>query len=175
MQRTAQHIHRVFVDGRPVEPVTQGPEMNSAPGYDGSGATLAFLRQDSEHPLDVWVRRSAAGTPERLTDTNPQTRDMLSFRKEPVSWKGPDGMSIDGLLIHPVGYKSGQKVPLILNVHGGPAGTHSNTCTTASRLYPWALFAQQRSCFPTRAGAAATARRSAPRTAATGAARTTRT
>jgi dipeptidyl aminopeptidase/acylaminoacyl peptidase len=139
---TAQHVFRAYADGRPVEPVTQGPEMNSAPAYDAGGATLAYLRQDSEHPLEVYVQRSG-GAPARVTDTNPQARDLLSFKKEPVSWKGPDGMQIDGLLIYPQGYRSGQKVPLVLNVHGGPAGTHSNTCTVASRLYPWALFAQK--------------------------------
>lgn len=142
-RHTSQHVFRAYVDGRPVEPATSGPEVNVAPSYDARGSVMAFLRQDGEHPLDVYCMRTPAGAPERVTDANPQAREMLSFRKEPVSWKGPDGMPIEGLVIHPVGYRSGQKVPLILNVHGGPAGTHSNTCTVASRIYPWALFAQK--------------------------------
>ena len=139
---TALHLYSAWTDGRPVEAVTQGPEMNNSPSFDAKGSALAFLRQDDEHPTDVYVM-SSGGKPERVTDANPQTREMLSFKKEPVTWKGPDGMTIEGLVIYPVGYKSGQKVPLILNVHGGPAGTHSNTCTVASRLYPWPLFAQK--------------------------------
>ncbi|HEY2954062.1 MAG TPA: S9 family peptidase [Candidatus Eisenbacteria bacterium] len=142
-RHTSQQIYAAWTDGRPVEAVTRGPEMSSSPSVDAHGATVAFLRQDSEHPLEVWCMKTPEGAPRPVTDTNPQTRDMLSFRKEPVSWKGADGMTIEGLLIHPVATRSGQKVPLILNVHGGPAGTHSNTCTIASRLYPWALFAQK--------------------------------
>jgi len=60
-----------------------------------------------------------------------------------VRWKGADGQEIEGLLVLPSGYRAGRHVPLLLNVHGGPAGTHSNTCTVASRLYPWPLFAQK--------------------------------
>jgi dipeptidyl aminopeptidase/acylaminoacyl peptidase len=142
-QRTAQHIFSVPVDGGPVEAVTEGPEINGSPSLDASGGTIAFLREDSVHPREVWHMHGARGEPERLTDTNPQTRDMLSFRKDLVSWKGADGQDIEGLLILPSGARAGKRVPLILNVHGGPAGAHSNTCTVASRAYPWPLFAQK--------------------------------
>ncbi len=139
--RTSQHLYRATTDGR-VEPITRGPEMNNAMSWDAQGQVAAFLREDSEHPRDVWVMRGGAPA-ERLTDMNPQTRDLQSFPKQLVSWKAPDGRDIEGLLIHPAGYRQGQRVPLIVNVHGGPAGTHSNTFTGGSRLYPWTLFAQK--------------------------------
>jgi dipeptidyl aminopeptidase/acylaminoacyl peptidase len=142
-RHTAQHIFRAYPDGRPVEQVTRGPEMNSAPSYGDNGNVLAFLRQDSEHPTEVWRMTAAGSATAPITDTNPQTRDMLSFKKELITWKGPDGMPIEGLVIYPPGFRRGQKVPLVLNVHGGPAGTNSNTCTVASKLYPWPLFAQK--------------------------------
>jgi len=142
-QGTAQNLIQAFVDGRPVRKLTSGPEMDSWFSCDDAGAHAAFLREDSEHPRDVQRMDLATHAVEKLTDTNPKTRDFLSFKKEPVSWTGPDGMKIDGLLITPPGYKAGKRVPLILNVHGGPSGTHSNTCTIASRAYPWPLFAQK--------------------------------
>ena len=97
----------------------------------------------TQKPL-LWTRLPD-GTPERLTDTNPQTRQLPSFKKELITWKGADGWDIEGLLIYPAGARAGnaRRVPLILNVHGGPAGTHSNICTVASRVYPWPLFAQK--------------------------------
>ena len=45
-------------------------------------------------------------------------------------------LSWNQLLVYPQGYTPGQRVPLLLNVHGGPAGVHTNTFTPASRLYP---------------------------------------
>ena len=140
-QRTAQHIFRATVDGT-VEALTRGPEMNSGPSLDGGGRVMAYLSEDSEHPREVWCTE-LGGTPRRVTDANPQARDKLAFKKELVTWKGADDREIEGLLILPTGYKSGARVPMILNVHGGPAGTHSNTCTVGSRLYPLALFAQK--------------------------------
>jgi dipeptidyl aminopeptidase/acylaminoacyl peptidase len=68
---------------------------------------------------------------------------MLAFRKELVTWKAADGQDIEGLLILPPGQRAARHLPLLLNVHGGPAGTHTNTCTVASRVYPWPLFAQK--------------------------------
>lgn len=142
-QRTAQHLFRADLDGR-VSALTSGPEMNGSASVDGAGNWLAFVREDSEHPREVWVESLVgAGTPHAITDTNPETREHPSYAKQLVHWKGADGMDIEGLLVLPANYRKGTRVPLLLNVHGGPAGTHSNTCTVASKLYPWPLFAQK--------------------------------
>ncbi len=78
-----------------------------------------------------------------MSDANPVTREKPAFEKRLVTWKGADGWDIEGLLVTPPDWKPGKRVPLVLNVHGGPAGTHANTCTANSRIYPWPLFAQQ--------------------------------
>lgn len=141
--RTAQHIYRAKVAGGAVEALTKGSEVNGALSLDANGAIAVFLRESGAEPRDVWRMRLPVGTPERMTDTNPQTRDLAAFPKELVTWKAPDGRTIEGLLIRPPGVRAGQKVPLVLNVHGGPAGTHSNTWTAGSRTYAWPLYAQK--------------------------------
>jgi dipeptidyl aminopeptidase/acylaminoacyl peptidase len=50
---------------------------------------------------------------------------------------------MEGMLVYPAGHTRGTRVPLALNVHGGPAGTHANTFTPAARLWGWPLFAQK--------------------------------
>jgi dipeptidyl aminopeptidase/acylaminoacyl peptidase len=154
-RRTAAHVYRATLEGK-VEPVTSGPELNGAPSVDSKGETLVFLREDSVTPREVWVMRLAPApaarpaksraavpaAPKALTDTNPQVRDLLSFPKEIVTWKGADGWDMEGLLVYPQGYVRGTRVPLALNVHGGPAGTHSNTFTPGARIWGWPLFAQ---------------------------------
>jgi dipeptidyl aminopeptidase/acylaminoacyl peptidase len=143
-QGTAQHLFRVAVSGGPVEALTSGPEVNSALSFDGTGHLAVFLREDGEHPREVMLVRLEQGSePRLLTDTNPGVRELLSFKKERITWEGAEGQSIEGLVIYPVGYRAGQKVPLVLNVHGGPAGTHSNTFSAGSRIYAWPLFAQK--------------------------------
>lgn len=39
-----------------------------------------------------------------------------------IHWKSIDGMDIEGLLITPTNYDASKKYPLMVNVHGGPAG-----------------------------------------------------
>ncbi len=155
VRRTATHLYRATLEGK-VEPLTSGLEVNGAPSIDRKGETLVYLREDSVTPREVWAlrlataptaraqqKRAAAAAPKALTDTNPQVRDLLSFPKELVTWKGADGWEMEGLLVHPPGYVKGTRVPLALNVHGGPAGVHSNTFTPTARLWGWPLFAQK--------------------------------
>jgi dipeptidyl aminopeptidase/acylaminoacyl peptidase len=153
--RTAAHVYRATLEGK-VEPVTSEAKVNGAPSIDAKGETLVYLGEDSVTPREVWTLRLAPASPGRtgkgraastpaprpLTDTNPQVRERLSFPKELVTWKGADGWDMEGLLVYPPGYEKGRRVPLVLNVHGGPAGTHSNAFTPAVRLWAWPLFAQ---------------------------------
>ena len=48
--------------------------------------------------------------------------DLSKIQARPLTWKSFDGLEIEGILILPQEYKEGKKVPLIVSVHGGPAG-----------------------------------------------------
>jgi dipeptidyl aminopeptidase/acylaminoacyl peptidase len=58
----------------------------------------------------------------RLTDANPQVASLALGEAEEIMWKSKDGKMVGGVLVKPVGYKPGQKYPLIVAIHGGPAG-----------------------------------------------------
>jgi dipeptidyl aminopeptidase/acylaminoacyl peptidase len=62
-------------------------------------------------------------------------------RTEVVSWKAPDGKTIEGLLTYPVGYAAGARVPLVVMVHGGPTGVFVRSYTGAPSPYSVAGFA----------------------------------
>jgi len=57
----------------------------------------------------------------RLTNANPQVAALALGDAEEVTWKSKDGKMVGGVLVKPVGYKAGQKYPLIVAIHGGPA------------------------------------------------------
>jgi dipeptidyl aminopeptidase/acylaminoacyl peptidase len=56
-----------------------------------------------------------------LTDVNPQVRQFNLGAQEEIAWKGKDGRMVGGVLVKPVGYQPGQRYPLIVAIHGGPA------------------------------------------------------
>jgi len=57
----------------------------------------------------------------RLTDANPQVRSLLLGEQEEITWRSKDGTMVGGVLVKPTGYKPGQRYPLIVAIHGGPA------------------------------------------------------
>ena len=57
----------------------------------------------------------------RLTDANPQVAGFALGDAEEVVWKSRDGKMVGGVLVKPVGYRAGQRYPLIVAIHGGPA------------------------------------------------------
>ncbi len=69
--------------------------------------------------LDQLANRSAW---RRLTDANPQIPQIALGGTELVQWKSSDGRMVEGILVKPVGYEKGKRYPLIVQIHGGPAG-----------------------------------------------------
>jgi dipeptidyl aminopeptidase/acylaminoacyl peptidase len=92
---------------------------------DDSGALL-ITYQDPTTPstlftvsrIDQVGNRSAW---RQLTDTNPEVRGFALGRQEEITWTSSDGQPVGGVLTYPVGYVRGQRYPLIVAIHGGPA------------------------------------------------------
>src|SRR4029077_4831711 len=43
---------------------------------------------------------------------------------ETMTYKGADGWDVEGFLVKPVGWQAGKKYPMVLSIHGGPAGQY---------------------------------------------------
>jgi dipeptidyl aminopeptidase/acylaminoacyl peptidase len=48
------------------------------------------------------------------------SRDFKLGRQEAITWKGADGVTVEGILTYPIDYQQGQKYPLAVMTHGGP-------------------------------------------------------
>lgn len=72
----------------------------------------------------------------RLTDSNPQTATLALGETETIQWKASDGKMVEGVLVKPVGYEKGKRYPLIVQIHGGPAGAVVMNFNAGSQYYP---------------------------------------
>src|SRR4029078_4936007 len=118
------------------------PAVISGIDLNQTGTTFAFVRQTPDTPGDAYIASvSADFTPVQITRVNADLKIPAVGRTEVISWKSKDGKQIEGLLTYPVGYQTGQRVPLILNVHGGPAGVFQQTFIGGRGAYPLATFA----------------------------------
>jgi dipeptidyl aminopeptidase/acylaminoacyl peptidase len=94
---------------------------------DDDNGVITITYSDSVTPggiytaasLDQLANRSAW---KRLTDANPQIEQIALGQTELVQWKSSDGRMVEGILVKPVGYEKGKRYPLIVQIHGGPAG-----------------------------------------------------
>jgi dipeptidyl aminopeptidase/acylaminoacyl peptidase len=56
----------------------------------------------------------------QILDPNPHTATWKLPTVQHVTWKAPDGAEVGGVLELPPGYKKGDKLPLVVAIHGGP-------------------------------------------------------
>lgn len=72
--------------------------------------TISTIDQIVDRP--AWVQ---------LVDANPQVDEFALGAESEINWRSTDGKLVGGVLVTPVGYREGQRYPLIVAIHGGPA------------------------------------------------------
>ncbi|WP_242921060.1 S9 family peptidase [Pontibacter liquoris] len=101
---------------------------------DRSKAIFSF--SDYNTPTDLYVSETSKFKPTRLTDLNPHFADSLQLATaEVIRWKSEDGLEVEGLLYLPANYQKGTKSPLLLHIHGGPAGSFTNSFNPAYHVW----------------------------------------
>jgi len=141
---TTRQVFDVPVDGAAARQVSHGDAVYGAVSFARAADRMAFTRQDTGTPADVYTSAISDFAPHRLTHLHAGIDVPTMGRTEVLSWRSKDGrFTIEGLLTYPVGYTEGRRVPLILNVHGGPAGVFTRTFTGNPSVYMIQYFAQQ--------------------------------
>lgn len=100
------------------------------PSFSSDMKSAAFSGNTPQVPGDLYVW-NVGSDPVRLTDVNPWMTERKLGKQEVVSYKSRDGAQIEGILLYPVGYEKGTKVPLVTIVHGGPESHYSNGWMTS--------------------------------------------
>ena len=86
----------------------------------GARGEIVFVGQTKTDPYELYVIGPGGGAPQALTHENAALADLALARSETVTWRGPGGRTLDGVLTYPAGYTEGRRYPLVLVVHGGP-------------------------------------------------------
>jgi dipeptidyl aminopeptidase/acylaminoacyl peptidase len=140
---TGTQIYSFDVAANRIEEIKVTPAVIGAFNLNNSGTTFAFTRQTPDTPADVYIASVSDFTPVQITTVNAGMKIPAMGRTEVISWKSKDGKQIEGLLTYPVGYQAGQRVPLILNIHGGPAGVFQQTFLGGRGVYPLATLSSR--------------------------------
>jgi len=138
------HIFRVDLDTRKVSPVTSGER--GVRGFDASkeAGVMTYLANDFQHLDDLYAAALDGSGERQLTHLNGALWAGLEVAGvERVPYKSTDGWDIDGFFVKPVGWQAGKKYPMVLSVHGGPAGQYGVDWYHEFQVYAgkgWAVF-----------------------------------
>ncbi|MGE4066884.1 MAG: prolyl oligopeptidase family serine peptidase [Vicinamibacterales bacterium] len=125
-----------------VRDVATGDDALAIASADGARATTAGTWSAPGTPAEIVVVDVATGARTRVTDANPWFAGVETATMRPVTWKSPDGTAIEGLLWLPAGHTAGTRLPLLLSIHGGPAGVWSTSFRGINHVYAslgWAV------------------------------------
>ena len=100
---------------------------------------IAFSAGSAQRPPDVKVL--AGGAPRQLTRLNAWLDAKAMAPVEKLAVTAPDGKPIDAWLVMPPGRQPGQKVPLVLEIHGGPHAAYGPWFSTDYQQYASAGYA----------------------------------
>ena len=140
---TGTQVYVLDVAANRIQEIKTSPAVFTALNLNQSGTLLGFVRQTSDTPGEVYISSTTDFAPVQISRANADVKLPPIGRTEVITWKSKDGKDIEGLLTYPVGYQTGQRVPMILNIHGGPAGVFMQTFVGGRGVYPIATFASR--------------------------------
>ena len=120
--RISVRVYAVPLGGGKPRVVATGIGTYSGPALSKDGTTISFIHQTTEVAPDVYISGTRKFDPKKLSDVNADFPKLSMGRTEVITWKSKDGLDMEGLLTYPIGYEKGKRYPLVLRIHGGPAG-----------------------------------------------------
>lgn len=141
--RTGRHLLALPVDGGAPRFITQGAGVFGSVSLADNGAHLAFTFETTDTPPDVHISPLDRFAMRKVSDLHRSIPRPPMGKSEVLTWRSQDGSyEIDGILTYPVDYQPGRRYPLLLNVHGGPAGVFVESFTGSPGAYMIQTFAQ---------------------------------
>ena len=118
-------LFRIDVTAKSITQVTHGARALRSVDFDWHAKKMVYLANDFHHLDDLYLADLDGRNERKLTKLNEglwkqlQLADVARF-----SYQSTDNFDIDAFLVKPIDFQEGKKYPLILSVHGGPAGMY---------------------------------------------------
>jgi dipeptidyl aminopeptidase/acylaminoacyl peptidase len=88
-------------------------------------AAIAYVAQDDRHMTDVWLFDTTTRATHQVTHLNKDLERYSFGSARLLHWFTADGTALQGTLLLPSDYVSQRRVPLLVWIYGGEAGSQS--------------------------------------------------
>ena len=138
------HIFKVDLAAQKFAAVTSGERSVHAFDVNESAGVMVYLANDFQHMDDLYVSKLDGSGQRQLTHLNVELWSQLDLQPvERLPYKSTDGWPVDGFFVKPLGWQEGKKYPMVLVIHGGPAGQFGTDWYHEFQVYAakgWAVF-----------------------------------
>jgi len=131
-RRDADAWRREWITGQHAEKVQR---FKAAP----DGTTLVFQHSTASTPPRWYaaaLRGALLADPRPIIKVNSFVGGKVNARAEVITWKGALDDPIEGILYYPLAYQEGKRYPLVVTIHGGPAGADLDAFDESYTGYP---------------------------------------
>lgn len=119
-----QELFRVAVADGSLRRLTEGNHAVDDWSFRSGAGRHVFTLETPENPGDVWTLPADGGERSRVTRVFEEVSDTYRLpRQELVTYEGRDGTEVEGLLFYPLDHTGGERHPLVVQTHGGPASS----------------------------------------------------
>ncbi|MCG8506405.1 MAG: S9 family peptidase [Sphingomonadales bacterium] len=123
---TNTNLYRLNVRTDKAEALTSMTGTLGAQSFSRDGKRMAYFYENFTTPRDLYVSGLKGRNAVRITDANPWVREQLQLSEgEFLRWTSKGDIEIEGVFYPALNAGAG-KSPMILNIHGGPAGVIIN-------------------------------------------------
>lgn len=136
LQKTKGNLYQLALNTGKVVQKTSLEGVMRLYGMNKDQSKVLFSFQTPNQTADLHISSVSNFSPQQLTDLNPILADSLLMASAKVyRWKSKDGLEIEGMLYLPPNYNEGKKYPLLLHIHGGPAGVFTESFRSAYHVW----------------------------------------
>jgi dipeptidyl aminopeptidase/acylaminoacyl peptidase len=135
-------VFRVSAATGAVAPVAGGNWSGRMESVSADGKRGVAVISTPDAPGDVHAIDLTTGKTTPITRANPKAAEFSLAQFKAMTWKSRDGLEVEGMLWLPNNYTPGTKLPLLLSVHGGPAGVWDVSFRALNHVYTslgWAV------------------------------------
>jgi dipeptidyl aminopeptidase/acylaminoacyl peptidase len=135
-------VYKVAVANGALSPVAGGNWSGRMESVSADGRRGVAVVSAPDAPGEVHLIDLATGKTTPITHVNARIAEFALAQFKAITWKSTDGLEVEGMLWLPGDYKAGTKLPLLLSVHGGPAGAWDLSFRGINHVYTslgWAV------------------------------------
>src|SRR5579863_332405 len=135
VQKTVNRLSALPLDGSPQIDLSPAGLLVEQPSINTQHSHVAFVSEAPDRAPEAFLSPLASFKSQQVSSV--QDLPQLPIGKTtPIQWKSVDSREVEGLLTLPAGYQTGEKVPLLVIVHGGPTGVFVQNCIVGKGTYP---------------------------------------